>query len=258
MKIVLIGSGNVAESLAQAIAKADGLQLVEVYARNEERGRKVAEMAGSEWSNTELREADLYLISVSDRAVEEVAQSLHIPEGAVVAHTAGCCPIDALAPHIHRAVFYPFQTFSAGREVEFSKLYIFLEAATDHALECVREVAQRLTPKVEMADSARRAVVHLSGVFACNFVNAMYANASEILATADLPFDVVAPVIEETAAKALSVCEPRLIQTGPARRGDTPTLQRHRAMLEGEERKRRIYDEISNDIWEQRETSKRS
>ena len=139
----------------------------------------------------------------------------------------------------------------------FTKLYIFLEAATDHALSCVEDLAHRLTPKVEMADSARRAVVHLSGVFSSNFVNAMYANASEVLSTAGLPFDVVAPVIEETAAKVLSVREPRKIQTGPARRGDTPTLERHRAMLEGEERKRRIYDEISSDIWEQRETSKR-
>lgn len=256
MRVVIIGSGNVAEALARALRKAE-VELVQIFARNEERGRRVAELGATEWNNSHLAEADLYLISVSDSAVAEVAQSLQLPEGAVVAHTAGCCSIDTLAPHHHRAVFYPFQTFSIGREVDFTKLYIFLEATTDHALSCVEDLAHRLTPKVEMADSARRAVVHLSGVFSSNFVNAMYANASEVLSTAGLPFDVVAPVIEETAAKVLSVREPRKIQTGPARRGDTPTLERHRAMLEGEERKRRIYDEISSDIWEQRETSKR-
>ena len=99
MKIVIIGSGNVAESLAQAVAEAEGLELVQVFARNEERGRKVAELAHSEWSGSKLAEADLYLISVSDNAVAEVAKSLPIPKGAVVAHTAGCCTLDSLAPH---------------------------------------------------------------------------------------------------------------------------------------------------------------
>ena len=119
MKVVVIGSGNVAESLAQAVAEAEGLELVQLFARNEERGRKVAELAKCEWSNTRLAEADLYLISVSDNAVADVAKGLQVAEGAVVAHTAGCCPLEALAPHLHRAVFYPFQTFSVGRKVDF-------------------------------------------------------------------------------------------------------------------------------------------
>ena len=256
MRVVVVGSGNVAESLAQAVAEADGLELVQVYARNEERGRRVAELAQSEWSNSELAEADLYLISVSDNAVAECAKKLHTPKSAVVAHTAGCCPIDALSTHTHRAVFYPFQTFSIGRKVDFSKGYIFLEGATDHALKVVEEVAHRLTSKVEMADSARRAVIHLSGVFACNFANAMYANAAEVLAEAGLPFDIVAPVIEETAKKAVEVLDPAATQTGPARRGDSNTLERHRAMLAEKPRKQDIYDKISEDICERAKISK--
>ena len=256
MKVVVVGSGNVAESLAQAIAEAEGLELVQVFARNEERGRKVAELANTEWSNTLLAEADLYLISVSDSAVAECAKSLPISENGVVAHTAGCCSIETLAPHTHRAVFYPFQTFSVGRKVDFAKGYIFLEGATDHALQTVREVAHRLTSKVEMADSARRAVIHLSGVFACNFANAMYANANEILAQERLPFDIVAPVIEETAKKAMEVLNPTTTQTGPARRGDTQTLERHRTMLADRPRTREIYDKISEDICERTKISK--
>ena len=256
MKIVVIGSGNVAESLAQAVAEADSLELVQLFARNEERGRKVAGLAHTEWSNSTLAEADLYLISVSDNAVAEVAKSLQVPEGAVVAHTAGCCPIEALAPHVHRAVFYPFQTFSVGRKVDFTKGYIFLEGASDHALEVIEKAAHALTTKVLPADTARRAVIHLSGVFACNFANAMYANAAEVLSSAGLPFDIVAPVIEETAKKAVEVLNPVATQTGPARRGDTQTLERHRRMLAGEERKLRIYNEISEDIWDKTKTSK--
>ncbi len=256
MKIVVVGSGNVAESLAQAIAEVEGLELVQLFARNEERGRKVAELANTEWSNTSLAEADLYLISVSDNAVADVAKSLSIPEGAVVAHTAGCCPIESLAPHTHRAVFYPFQTFSVGRKVDFQQGYIFVEGATDHALQVVEKVAHALTNNVLPADSARRAVIHLSGVFACNFANAMYANAAEVLAEEGLPFDIVAPVIAETAKKVIESKNPAASQTGPARRGDTQTLERHRAMLSNRERTKEIYDKISEDIWERTKTLK--
>ena len=242
--------------MAQAVAEAEGLHLVQIFARNEERGRRVAELAHTEWSNTELAEAELYLISVSDNAVAKVAESLPIPKGAVVAHTAGCCTLESLAPHHHRAVFYPFQTFSAGRKVDFAKGFIFLEGATERALEVVEKAAHALTTNVLPADTARRAVIHLSGVFACNFANAMYANAAEILAKEGLPFNIVAPVIEETAKKAVEILNPAQTQTGPARRGDTQTLNRHRAMLGEEGLKREIYDKISEDIWERKETSK--
>ena len=256
MKVVVIGCGNVAESLAQAIAEAKGLHLVQIFARNEERGRKVAELSHTEWSNTTLAKADLYLISVSDNAVEAVAKELKTPQGAVVAHTAGCCTLDSLAPHEHRAVFYPFQTFTVGRKVDFKRGYIFLEGATDHALKVVDEVAHALTNNVLPADTARRAVIHLSGVFACNFANAMYANAAEILEGANLPFEIVAPIIEETAKKAIELLNPAASQTGPARRGDTQTLLHHRAMLANKERKREIYDKISEDIWHRTKTLK--
>ena len=256
MRVVIVGSGNVAESLAQAVAEAEGLHLVQVFARNEERGRKVAELAHTKWSNSTLAEADLYLISVSDNAVEGVAKSLQLPENAVVAHTAGCCTLDSLAPHTHRAVFYPFQTFTAGRKVDFKKGYIFLEGATDHALATVESAAKALTNNILPADSARRAVIHLSGVFACNFANAMYANAAEVLAKEGLPFDIVAPVIEETAKKVIESKNPAQSQTGPARRGDTQTLERHRKMLADEPRTREIYDKISEDICERTKTSK--
>ena len=256
MRVVVVGSGNVAESLAQAIAEAEGLELVQVFARNEKRGRSVAELAHSEWSNSSLAKADLYLISVSDNAVDGCAKTLHIPKNSVIAHTAGCCPMEALAPHTHRGVFYPFQTFSVGRKIDFTKGYIFVEGATDHALQTIERAARALTTKVLPADSAGRAVIHLSGVFACNFANAMYANAAEVLAKEGLPFDIVAPLIEETAKKAIESKSPAQSQTGPARRGDSQTLDRHRAMLAEKPLTKEIYDKISEDIWERTKTLK--
>ena len=109
-RVVIIGSGNLAEALARALAAARGLQLVQIHARNEERGREVARIAGCAWSGdpAALAPADLYLIAVSDRAVAEVAGRLPIPPGAAVAHTAGSVPMEAIpAKFARRGVFYP-------------------------------------------------------------------------------------------------------------------------------------------------------
>lgn len=143
--IVIIGSGNVAESLARAIA-GSGLRLVQVFARNAARAQEVAGLAGCGWATRpeELAEADLYLLAVSDRAVAEVAAALPIPERAVVAHTAGCVPLEALpAKFARRAVFYPLQTFTRGRRVGFADLPVFIEASTP-ALPLSKEVESRL------------------------------------------------------------------------------------------------------------------
>ena len=135
-RVVIIGSGNLAEALAQAVARS-GLKLVQLFARNAQRGKTVAALAGTQWTSDPawLAEADIYLIAVSDRAVAEAAASLPIPAGAVVAHTAGSVPLEALPdrPTTRRAVFYPLQTFTKGREVDFSQIPVFLET-DDEAL----------------------------------------------------------------------------------------------------------------------------
>lgn len=250
-RIVLIGSGNLAEQLAIAIARCSDLELVQLFARNVERGAEVARLAATQTTDDpeRLAEADLYLIAVSDRAIEEVAERLPIPNGALVAHTAGCVGMDALRRYPHRAVFYPFQGFSKGRPVDFRSIYLFLEAADPADLEPLRRIAGCLSNHVEEADSARRAYVHLSGVLCNNFTNALYAAAAEQLRKVGLGFEVLKPLIAETAAKALAVDDPVTVQTGPARRGDRATQERHLALLD-DERLRIIYESISQTIWE--------
>ena len=112
--VVIIGSGNLAEALARAISSVSEVRLAGIVARNEERGREVASLASSEWYSAvdQAPASDLYLISVSDHSVEEVASSLRIPASAIIAHTAGCVSIDALYAHPNRAVFYPLQTYT--------------------------------------------------------------------------------------------------------------------------------------------------
>ncbi|WP_418992920.1 Rossmann-like and DUF2520 domain-containing protein [Alistipes sp.] len=250
--VVLIGSGNLAEALARALARS-GPELVQVFARNAERGQFVARLAGARWTDRaeELAEADLYLLAVSDRAVAEVAAALPIPPQAVVAHTAGSVPLDALpATFARRAVFYPLQTFTRGREVDFRRIPIFLESSSEALRSELEAFALRLSDTVCWADSEQRAKIHLAGVFACNFANHMYALGESVVRDAGLGFDVLKPLIAETAAKALDACSPRDVQTGPAVRGDLATQARHEAMLAGEPLMETIYSTISQSIWE--------
>ena len=248
---VIVGSGNVAEALARALP-ASGAELCQVFARNRERGPRVAALGGTTWTADpdRLAEADLYLIAVSDRAVGEVAASLRLPDGAVAAHTAGSVPLDALEAFPRRAVIYPLQTFTAGRAVDFARVPLFLEASDKGTYQAVERFARRLSSQLYPADSKRRGILHLAGVLACNFVNALYAAGERTLAREGLPFEALRPLIAETAAKALAAPSPAAVQTGPAVRGDLPTLERHRALLAEEPLLLEIYNLMSRYIWE--------
>lgn len=250
-RVVIVGSGNVAEALARALP-ASGAELCQVFARNRERGPRVAALGGTTWTADpdRLAEADLYLIAVSDRAVGEVAASLRLPDGAVAAHTAGSVPLDALEAFPRRAVIYPLQTFTAGRAVDFARVPLFLEASDKGTYQAVERFARRLSSQLYPADSKRRGILHLAGVLACNFVNALYAAGERTLAREGLPFEVLRPLIAETAAKALAAPSPAAVQTGPAVRGDLPTLERHRALLAEEPLLLEIYNLMSRYIWE--------
>lgn len=250
-EVVIIGSGHVAESLAQAVA-GSGLHLVQLWARNGARAAEIAALAGCGWTDRpeELAAADLYLLAVSDRAVVEVAGALPIPEGAAVAHTAGSVPLEALpAKFARRAVFYPLQTFTRGRRVDWSEVPILIEASTPGLQEELEALARRLSRRVLQADSALRARIHLAAVFACNFANHMYALGDRLLRDAGLDFGLLKPLVAETTAKALAAASPAAVQTGPAVRGDRPTQERHLAMLD-DELLQTIYQSISQSIWE--------
>lgn len=260
MEITIVGSGNVAEALAGAVAACDGLHLQQVRARNSRRGRTLAERYGADYTEhpQEAAPADLYLIAVSDSAVEEVSALLHPPFGATVAHTSGGLGIDALRCDTpHRAVCYPLQTFSRGRSLDLSTVPLFIEYATERAETTVRTFAETLSCRVYEADSARRNRLHAAAVFACNFSNHLYALAGRLLEKEGLDFGILGPLVLETAAKAVTTGTPAAVQTGPAVRGDAVTMRRHEAVLAGEndERYNEIYKLLSQSIWE---TSKRT
>ncbi len=250
--ISVIGSGNVAEAIALAVAQSEELQLKQIVARNSERGQQLAEMTGAEWCSDveQAAEADLYIISVSDRAVGEVASRLPLRDDAIVVHTAGSVEMDVLGERA-RGVFYPFQTFTAGRRVDFQQVPLFVEGCDEPTTVELERVAHLLSHRVYRATSQRRREIHLTGVLACNFVNALYAMAADRLAEREgLPFDILRPLIEQTARKAVEADHPREVQTGPAVRGDKAVTARHCEMLAGDSRKEEIYKLLTEYIWE--------
>lgn len=252
-RVVIIGSGNLAEALARAVAESD-LELVQIFARNAERARTVAELTATDWATHPgmlSAEADIYIIAVSDRAVAQMAETLPIPEGAAVAHTAGSVPLTAIPERFaRRAVFYPLQTFTKGRRVDFSVVPVFLETPSPELRPELEEFARKLSGTVIWADSAQRAKVHLAAVFACNFANHMYAVGERIVRGAGLDFSVLKPLIAETAAKACDAPSPLDVQTGPAVRNDFATKARHGELLSFDLRLKNIYSTISQSIWE--------
>ncbi len=255
--VVIIGSGNVAEAFARVLPER-GFEVRQIFARNAMRGAEVARLAGCESNDNpdRIATADLYLVAVSDSAITPLLSSLPLPVGAVVAHTAGSQPLTAIPEcFARRAVIYPLQTFTAGRGVDFREIPLFVEAADEVLLTEVKAFAGKLSDMVIEADSQMRSQAHLAGVVVCNFVNHLYAMGAGLVQTAGLPFSTLAPLIAESARKAIESGNPLAVQTGPAKRNDRVTIERHIAMLAPKPELQEIYEKLSQNIW--KETSKR-
>jgi len=249
MNVVLLGSGNVATHLALAL-KAIGENITQVFSPNLINAKTLAKKVGSEAINSfsEVeRNADLYIISVKDDAIAEVAGNLKGIDGLVV-HTSGTTDLKVLSSTVkHAGVFYPLQTFSKSKDVDFKMIPLCLEATDDMQLEILKQLANRLSTKVYQLDGEKRKVLHLAAVFACNFTNHLYALANDLLTNRDLDFDIIRPLIAETADKVM-VDLPRNVQTGPALRNDESTINKHLTMLADLPELQEIYITLSNSI----------
>ena len=252
-RIVLIGAGNVATHLGLAF-QAKGCEIVQVYSRTEESAKDLAERLQVPYT-VSLEEvsanADLYIVAVKDAALQEVIPSLvKGREDALFVHTAGSISMDVWKGCARRyGVFYPMQTFSKLRMVDFSSVSFFVEASGSDELRLLKELAMSLSPKVYEASSEQRRYLHLAAVFACNFTNHMYALSASLLEKQGLPFDAMLPLIDETARKVHEL-PPVQAQTGPAIRRDENVMDKHLAMLSEEPVMREIYEKISKNIQE--------
>lgn len=232
MKIVIIGSGNVAYHLAKAFTQ-NNIEISQIFGRNEVELNKISEELNIPYSTKELADADLYLISVSDSAVEQVSDLIKT-EKALVAHTSGSLPIETLKGNYRKASFYPLQTFSKTKILDYSKIPFFIEAENQIDEKSLFELASLISDHVETSDYEKRKYIHLTAVFACNFVNHLFARAKEIADSQDLDFNYFIPLIDETVEK-IHHLEPKLAQTGPAVRGDERVLKLHEELITNDE-----------------------
>ena len=232
MKIVIIGSGNVAYHLAKAFTQ-NNIEVSQIFGRNEVELNKISEELNIPYSTKELADADLYLISVSDSAVEQVSDLIRT-EKALVAHTSGSLPIETLNGDYRKASFYPLQTFSKTKNLDYSKIPFFIEAENQIDEKSLFELASLISDHVETSDYEKRKYIHLTAVFACNFVNHLFARAKEISDSQDLDFNFFVPLIDETVEK-IHHLEPKSAQTGPAVRGDERVLKLHEELITDKE-----------------------
>ncbi|RZJ68292.1 MAG: DUF2520 domain-containing protein [Flavobacterium sp.] len=248
VKISMIGFGNVAQHLALAFENSDSIELVQIFSRKPQiNSQPFSHKIVHDFSD--LQSADLYVISISDSAVADVASKFPF-EDKLVVHTAGSLSIDVLDSRNRKGVFYPLQTFSKDKEIDFSKVPICVEAQNAKDLQLLKRVAEAISANVYEIDSQQRKSLHVSAVFVSNFANHMYAIGSDICEQHDIPFDILKPLIQETASK-IETLSPQKAQTGPAIRRDQNTIDAHLELLSDANQKD-IYKLLTQSIQHER------
>lgn len=222
IKVILLGSGNVATHLFQAFSKASEVEVVQVFSRTISKDFPES----IQTSNfTQILDADVYIICVSDNAIQSVSNQLQI-ENRLVVHTSGSTDFDMLDAKNKRGVFYPLQTFSKNKEVNFSEIPICLETENTSDYATLEKLAKSISNSVNKIDGKQRKALHVSAVFVCNFTNHLYQIGNEICKENNIPFHILQPLIEETAQK-IKTLSPQEAQTGPAVRNDSKTIEKH-------------------------------
>lgn len=249
-KIVLIGAGNVAHHLAPALLRA-GMNLCQIYSRTLESARELGRKTGITYTSDTFAvypDGDIYIFCVSNDALLSVFKSLRINEEALILHTSGSVPLDIFKPYRQNyGVLYPLQTFSKTRNLDFGEIPLCIEAPDKEVLKTIGQIADKLSSKVYEISSEKRKKLHLAAVLANNFTNHLYHMASKLLEKEDLDFNLLRPLIFETAHKVMQMI-PENAQTGPARRGETNILNLHKSMLKDNRDIQTLYVLLSQSI----------
>lgn len=246
MRVVMIGSGNVATSLALALKGK--CEIVQVYSRTLAHAEQLAAMVGALATNdlkALVHDAQMYIISVKDDAIAGIVDAVS-DNGALWLHTSGSTPVSVFGGKRRRCgVLYPMQSFSKSLPTCMSEVHFFIEGCDEAAAREIMAFARMISENVYEASSQERQRLHVAAVFACNFANHMFTLAGEVLDEAGLPFDAMLLLIKTTVAK-LNNMTPQESQTGPAARGDRKIIAAHLATLNGD--KKDIYKLLSKSI----------
>lgn len=252
MKIVLIGTGNTATVLGRKL-KAAGHAIVQVFGRDSMAASQLAYDLGTEstnYWNVVNREADIYILAVSDIAIEEVMKELRLHEKTVV-HTAASVSKNVLKNAAsHFGVFYPLQSLK--KEIDhLPEIPIVIDASDDATLAELDVLAHSISSHVVEANDEQRLKMHLAAVFCNNFVNHLYALAEAYCKKEGIDFYLLLPLIKETAER-LDEIPPSQSQTGPAVRNDRATIEKHLALLEHYPQLQKVYTVLTESIYHSR------
>lgn len=245
MKTIFIGAGNVAWHLAVLFSKKQDIKITHIWSRNRENAESLKQKLND--TNIEIShsvqqldfsktDADLAILSIADGAFESVLPKLILPKNCILAHTSGAQPMEILKLANQNSikkigVFYPLQTFSKAKEVDFSVIPFCIEASNKDIEEKLISLAKQFSTKVFQVSSKDRSILHVAAVFACNFSNYLWTISEQILKEKNLPFDMLKPLLEETLQKALEL-NPSNAQTGPAIRNDKKVIEKHLEMID--------------------------
>lgn len=240
-KVTLIGSGNMAHWLVYAMRNA-GVRISQVYSRQLSHAKALAEIAGAEAIDNIknlLPDSDLYIFSIKDDSYENLLQQLpfRLP---LAAHTAGSLSMRIFESYAESyGILYPYQ--SVNKNMDFKGVVVPLcVEANDKTIENeLFAFAQKLTSVVQKLDESQRMVLHRAAIFGCNFTNAMYSIAYDILREHDIDWQMIMPLLQNTMEKVKTM-NPHEAQTGPAQRGDQNVIQFHLDAL---------HDELLKDIY---------
>ncbi|MFO7863905.1 MAG: DUF2520 domain-containing protein [Salinivirgaceae bacterium] len=230
--ISVIGAGNVATSLVPALLKS-GYPIKQLAARTEKNVKSLAIRHNLPYT-TDITtiSGQIIIICTNDNSIEKIAATLPSKPNQLVLHTAGSISLAAISKyHAHCGVLYPLQTFSSERTISFSEVPLCIEIYRKIDFELINELATSLSGRVKTIDSSERLKIHTAAVFVCNFTNLMYSYGADIMENAGLNFEILRPLIEETARKA-TMHNPKEVQTGPALRMDTSTMEKHKKQLD--------------------------
>jgi predicted short-subunit dehydrogenase-like oxidoreductase (DUF2520 family) len=250
---VIIGAGNLATQLALALHEK-GIHIVQIYSRTEVSAKELADKLGTNYTS-ELQqlqlEADIYIIAVKDSAIQEILENCNLDEDKLIVHTAGSIPMSILEGFTRNyGVFYPLQTLSKNRKVDFSDIPICIEANHPGNLIKLEELGKILSITVTQINSEERKALHLAAVLANNFVNHFYSIGAEILHDQKIDFALLKPLIRETAAKIENM-NPADAQTGPAKRNDRQVAEAHLKILSNKPEYQKIYSFVTESIFQQ-------
>jgi predicted short-subunit dehydrogenase-like oxidoreductase (DUF2520 family) len=235
ISVVLLGAGNVATHLFKAFQTSKNVSVKQWFNRHIKPIETYKNDVEITDDLSQLVKADVYILAVSDDAIAELSSQLPF-ENRFVVHTSGSVSAYDIDKKNRRGVFYPLQTFSKSATVDFSEVPICLETLVKTDYKLLKSLAVSISKHTKRVNSDQRASLHLAAVFVNNFTNQLYRIAHEITDSQGAEFDMLKPLILETAKKVQDM-SPYKAQTGPAKRNDKKTIKKHLKALDNEQHK---------------------